>query len=125
MTELKIMMQCHVCGGEFQFGPHRYDGKFIPGYKIHACRICYAGNWDGWNPDYEERLVEHLNEKGIPIPERNAKGWYPSHDHRGWRSPESNQSNIHNNRNKIHILVQKLVQIGKISSKLHNNFNSL
>lgn len=77
MTAEKIMCSCSLCGRQFQFGPHRYDGKHIPRYQITVCMSCWDGNWDGWAPHLEERLIAHLQQKGIPIPERNAKGWLP------------------------------------------------
>ena len=69
--------RCFMCDNEFLMGPDRYDGKFIRSYKINVCRICYNGNWDGWCPDFEDRLIEHLNKENLPIPERNEKGWLP------------------------------------------------
>lgn len=66
-----------MCGNEYQYGPHRYDGHYISKYKISVCSICYAGNWDGWNSHYEEKLIVHLHKNKLPIPERNAKGWFP------------------------------------------------
>ena len=73
----KIILQCDLCGSSFQFGPHRYDGRRIPRYQITVCMPCWEGNWDGWGQYHEERLISHLMVKGIPIPERNSKGWFP------------------------------------------------
>jgi hypothetical protein len=73
----KIMYPCFMCGHSFQFGPHRYDGHHIARYKISVCSGCWAGNWDGWAPHYEAKLLAHLEEQGLPIPDRNAKGWLP------------------------------------------------
>jgi hypothetical protein len=74
----KFMYQCFMCGEEYQFGPHRYEGKNIPRYNIGVCNICYEANWDGWAPpEYENKLIAHLKKEGIPIPERNEKGWLP------------------------------------------------
>lgn len=72
-----MMRRCDLCNKEFQFGPHMYDGKHIPRYQITVCMSCWNGNWDGWAPDLEARLISHLKNKGLPIPERNAKGWLP------------------------------------------------
>lgn len=77
MSEYKVMFSCFMCGDKFQMGPHTYKGKFISSYKISVCENCYKGNWDGWTLHYEERLLPHLKENGIPIPERNEKGWVP------------------------------------------------
>lgn len=75
--DTKIFERCFTCGGEFRYGPQRYDGRAINRYDIAVCRACYEGNWDGWAPHYEEKLVAHLDEKGIPHPKRNDKGWWP------------------------------------------------
>lgn len=73
----KVMIMCGICGNGFQMGPNQYDGKWIPRYQLSVCRSCYEGNWDGWGPVAEEKLLPHLREKGIEIPERNSKGWIP------------------------------------------------
>ncbi len=77
MPEPKIMDRCFTCGSEFQMGPHQYDGKFIPRYKISVCRICYDGNWDGWAPQSSDRIIKHLKKENLPIPEKNEKRWLP------------------------------------------------
>lgn len=77
MTRDKIIYSCALCENQFQFGPHFYDGKYISRYQITVCMSCWTGNWDGWAPHLEERLIAHLQEKGLPTPERNAKGWLP------------------------------------------------
>ncbi len=69
--------RCAVCGREYQWEPHRYDGEYIPRYQLNACSPCYMGNWDGWNPHFESKLVKHLESKGLPLPERNERGWFP------------------------------------------------
>ena len=58
-------------------GPNRYDGKYIPRYKINVCMTCYEGNWDEWAPGCENKLIAHLRAEGLPIPERNKKGLLP------------------------------------------------
>lgn len=77
MSKPKVILRCFMCDSEYQMGPHRYDGKYIPRYKINVCKICYGGNWDGWAPHYEDKLIEHLKKESIPIPEKNEKGWFP------------------------------------------------
>ena len=39
--------------------------------------MCLVVNWDGWNPRYEETLLNRVKEKGLPVPERNSKGLLP------------------------------------------------
>lgn len=77
MTEPKFMCRCDTCGGQFQFGPHIYDGKHIDAYGITVCMGCYRGNWDGWAPHYEPVITRNLKEHGLPLPKRNEKGWLP------------------------------------------------
>ncbi len=54
-----------------------YEGKHISRFKIEVCSACYDSNWDGWAPSYEEKLIKHLKDKGLPVPDRNTKGWLP------------------------------------------------
>jgi hypothetical protein len=77
MVDPKVMYCCEVCGQQFQFGPHVYNGRLIRTYQIMVCNGCYAGNWDGWAPHFEATVTRKLTEQGLPIPARNAKGWLP------------------------------------------------
>jgi hypothetical protein len=77
MPDHKVMLSCDLCGSSFQMGPHVYDGKHIARYQITVCRACWLGNWDGWAPQYEKRLLSLLTERGLPVPARNEKGWLP------------------------------------------------
>ncbi|WP_298775509.1 hypothetical protein [uncultured Shewanella sp.] len=78
MPNEKFMYNCFLCHDSFQYGPELYDGKKISLYGgIMVCMDCYNANWDGWNRDHEKKLISHLNEKGLPIPERNEKGLLP------------------------------------------------
>ena len=72
-----FMLFCFCCNTKFQFGQHIYDGRWIAKYGIAVCSVCYQSNWDGWAPLYESRLISHLYEEGLPVPERNEKGWLP------------------------------------------------
>ncbi len=72
-----MMFSCFFCGGRFRFGNHIYNGQHIARYQVTVCRSCYDGNWDGWAPRYETRLIAHLQDKAISVPARNAKGWLP------------------------------------------------
>jgi hypothetical protein len=73
----KIMQTCGLCGASFQFGPHVYDGKYITRYQLAVCHGCWRSNHDGWSPSLEAKFIAHLKAKGVPLPERNAKGWFP------------------------------------------------
>ena len=77
MVDPKVIYRCEVCGQQFQYGPHVYNGKFIATYQIMVCSGCYTGNWDGWAPQFEAAVTRKLTEQGLPIPARNPKGWLP------------------------------------------------
>lgn len=68
---------CDTCGRLFQYGPHRYDGKYIPKYGITVCKTCWDGNWDGWAPHLEDKVTAKLMAAGKALPMRNTKGWLP------------------------------------------------
>jgi hypothetical protein len=74
---VKVMQKCEVCDSSVQFGPQRYCGKFIQLYGLFACDDCLKGNWDGWGPVAEVKILAHLHKHGIAIPPRNKKGWLP------------------------------------------------
>lgn len=77
MKEQKFIYDCGICGAAFQFGPHLYEGKHIPSYNLTVCKTCWEVNWDGWGPGAERALLAHLERQGLPLPERNSKGWLP------------------------------------------------
>lgn len=68
---------CQMCGSEFQMGRGIYNGKHISRYDLDVCKTCYESNWDGWAPQFEPKLLAHIKEKGIAVPQRNEKGWLP------------------------------------------------
>ncbi|HTE02732.1 MAG TPA: hypothetical protein VK739_01195, partial [bacterium] len=70
----QIWHECGLCGGRFQYGPHRYEGHFITRYKLVACDRCWHGNADGWGPAAELKVLAHLKRNWIAVPERNEKG---------------------------------------------------
>ncbi len=72
-----FMYKCYLCGKEFQFSNHIYDGKFLAHYKMALCNSCYQGNWDGFTLHYEAQITMHLEENNIPIPPRNEDGLLP------------------------------------------------
>lgn len=74
MGEPKFMFPCFLCGHDFQFGPHRYDGIAFGEWDIAICTTCHSASWDGVGPIYDAKLAQHLTALGI-TPRRNAKGW--------------------------------------------------
>ncbi len=77
MTTEKFVASCDVCGGQFHYGPHRYDLRKNHTYDIMVCEACHNSNWDGWAPHLEPRVTKRLVEKDTPLPPRNEKGWLP------------------------------------------------
>src|SRR2546426_6855654 len=73
----QIWHECGLCGGRFQYGPHRYEGHFIARYKLVACDGCWHGNAGGWGPAAEPKVLAHLKRNWIAVPERNEKGLLP------------------------------------------------
>ena len=78
MRQDRARDECFVCGKSIQMGPVRHDGHFIRRYQVTLCTNCSDMNRIGWAPRNEVRLLAHLAERGIPVPERNAEGWLPS-----------------------------------------------
>jgi hypothetical protein len=81
MQDAKFQQKCQICGSTFRFGPHIFEGRLIRSYQLLVCRACWIDNWNGWSPEWDERLESHLAARGIPLPERNSKGCYPRGDH--------------------------------------------
>jgi hypothetical protein len=77
MASEKFMFNCELCRVPYQHGPHIYEGRKWQRYNIMVCRTCDSSNWDGIAPLLESRFEALLREKGIALPARNAKGWYP------------------------------------------------
>lgn len=77
MSDGTFTCKCFLCGKEHSMGPHIYDGKWVRYYEMQVCKWCYDGNHDGWNPSYEEKILNHIHEKGIEEPERNDDGLLP------------------------------------------------
>lgn len=73
----KFMRTCDVCGSTFQYGRHLYAGRWLTLYQLLGCDDCLRGNHDGWGPVDEPKILEHLRQKGLPVPARNEKGWLP------------------------------------------------
>jgi len=73
----KVTKQCDMCADSFQYGPHKYDGQYLPHYEMFLCQGCYRGNWNGFAPHLEDKFIDHLGSKGTSLPERNEKGWFP------------------------------------------------
>lgn len=75
-TDGKIMVQCDLCGKEYQHGPHRYEGHKWHQFDMMVCEICHSTSHDGIPPIYEGVFKKILEQKGIAIPSRNKKGFY-------------------------------------------------
>ena len=72
-----LAVKCDICGGIHYQGMGVYPLTKVSGYELFCCDVCYNGNWDGWNPRYEDMLLEHLKKIGVNPPSRNEKGWLP------------------------------------------------
>lgn len=77
-----IYCECILCQQKKRCGPHRYEGRRVPTWGVWICDSCRSANWDGIVADSEhgQRLVEHLNAKGIRVP-KNSAGHIPIPNH--------------------------------------------
>lgn len=67
--------QCCVCERSFQFGPHVYAGRRIPGWHDSMiCKECDRSNREGVVPDTHPRLVQRLKALKVRII-LNEEGW--------------------------------------------------
>lgn len=78
MSTDRYQEKCKICDRHFDFGPHAYCGKYLPRYKMTVCHSCLGAHRDGWSPEAEIRIVEHLVRSELTVPERNAAGWLPT-----------------------------------------------
>lgn len=74
------MRRCNLCGNPHQMGPDRYDGEFLSHYQMQICLWCLRSYPNGVPRAFEQRLIAHLEKRGIALPERNRKGLYPLQD---------------------------------------------
>ena len=70
-------VKCDICGETHYQGAGVYPLRKVSGYEIFCCDKCYDGNWDGWNPRHEAKLIDRLKKIGVNPPQRNKKGWLP------------------------------------------------
>jgi len=77
MVTEPIQQTCELCGKKYQHGPHRYEGHHSALFDLWVCDPCWEGNRDGWSPRHEATLLAHLEKKGLPVPDKNEKGWFP------------------------------------------------
>ena len=72
------MFPCQLCGRAARMGGH-LEGRTLPHYEMFLCNPCFESNWDGFPPHLEAAFVRHLNDRDIPLPQRNENGSYPLH----------------------------------------------
>ena len=70
-------VKCFLCEQGFRFEPGIYEGRRLGGWGVMACNGCYNSNWDGWVPQYGEKLAAKVVAEGRELPARNASGFYP------------------------------------------------
>ena len=68
---------CELCGAGFRYGSGAYHGHYISRYQMIVCRGCSNAIWGEWSFEHEPRLMEHLKNRGLPIPARNRSGRIP------------------------------------------------
>ncbi|HEX3723307.1 MAG TPA: hypothetical protein VHV31_10975 [Nitrolancea sp.] len=78
---IKIMVPCGLCHREFQFGPHRYVGRWVRSWGISICDMCESANHDGIVPQQHPDLVRRLTDEGVPL--QRLPGGFFRIPHRG------------------------------------------
>ena len=74
----KIQLGCDVCGAKFQHGHGVYDGHTLHLYGgASCCKKCWDGNWDGWKPALEEKMVSICKDHNVQPPTENDNGLLP------------------------------------------------
>ncbi|QWV93868.1 hypothetical protein KP004_01345 [Geomonas oryzisoli] len=76
MEEGEHKEKCFFCGKLFNYGLHRWDGEFVPHYKLLVCFRCQKLNADGLNPIYDAKFEAHLDSHNILRPPRDINGYY-------------------------------------------------
>jgi len=66
--------KCLLCEQE---GNSRVGAKHVPGYEFDVCWKHWEENWDGWNRQYEKKILEFLKSRGIREPRRDPRGMLP------------------------------------------------
>lgn len=69
---------CQLCGRLFRFGPHIYDGHYLPNYGIMCCKVCVPSKSSDIPSIYENLLSEICLEGGKPSPRRDVNGNIPA-----------------------------------------------
>jgi hypothetical protein len=60
-------VECFLCGGAFQFGRHRQDGRSVHGWKLSVCNSCLDANDEGVAPASHPHLMRHLADAGVEV----------------------------------------------------------
>lgn len=67
---------CSICGQTFVSHFNLHEGHRLRLYgDVWCCNDCWDSNWDGFVCD--DILLKILSEKRLPVPNRNARGWFP------------------------------------------------
>lgn len=69
---------CALCHNQYRDGPHVHEGVVLKSYGgIVVCQSCWEYNYDGWAPHRAKKLIELMEQKGLPLPQRNSEGFLP------------------------------------------------
>ena len=67
MSAMPHMVECFLCKGSFQFGPHIYDGKRILPWGMLVCDECHRGTRDGIVPANHRTWCHTFNRAGCRL----------------------------------------------------------
>lgn len=65
--EPKCYEICDLCEQPFRYGAHRYDGRYVPRWKVRICDTCDKMNWDGIVVSGRDAFLEKLRANGVEI----------------------------------------------------------
>jgi len=77
VSEPLATIRCPLCEQIYHDRHHHHPGKRSELFQITVCPTCWEGNYDGWNPRLEPKLLEHAREIGLTIPGRLSNGLLP------------------------------------------------
>ena len=73
-SKIKTVATCDLCGNEFQFGNHIYDGKRSAYYEIMICKICAPEIQSAIPNQYTNAVIEFAKSRGLTSFPRKRSG---------------------------------------------------
>ncbi|TCM81470.1 hypothetical protein EV216_11812 [Rhodovulum steppense] len=77
MSQAAFKETCYVCGREFQYGNHVYNGRKATRYGVMLCKACWESNHDGFNSLLEPKMIAACKINRLDLPNRLPNGLLP------------------------------------------------